>query len=64
MSYVQQKIGTKDVFEEYRLVYVNTGVPAPTPASGYQMSPKLYTVYGKDFYMEYKEVTSAIVNVI
>lgn len=61
MSYIQIKIGTKDVLKECRLVHVPAGQPVPTPATGYQLSAKIYTEYGADFYLEYKEIVSNMV---
>ena len=61
MSYVQMKIGTKDIFIESKIISIPTGDPAPTPATGYSISGILYTQYGEDFYLEYKEVEGDIV---
>lgn len=56
MSYVRTKIGNKETFIEFRFVHVPAGNPVPLPPAGYTISSKLYTIYGADFYLEYKEV--------
>lgn len=61
MSYVQMVMGTATIYLESRMVSVVTGSPAPIPVTGYTISSLLFTQYGRDFYMEYKEVVSALV---
>lgn len=61
MNYTQIKIGSKDVYLECLFVHVAEGSPKPIPAIGYQMSDKIYTVLGQDFYLEYRELEGELI---
>lgn len=53
MSYTTRTVGTKSVLQDDRLIVVNTGAAAPTPAAGFSVI-KVTTIGGKDIYLEYK----------
>lgn len=59
MSYTTRVIGTRSVLQEDRLIVVDAGADAPTPATGYAVV-MLGTCANKDIYLEYRVVEGAI----